>query len=90
MGESQNYFQKLEPLFRKYAPPDIRKSQEYQHATNNLMDILLLADRVLAASVETVEAGRVKNIADKLSKVNCLRTFLVIQVMIYFVMLSFG
>jgi len=69
MGESQNYFQNLEPLFRKYALPDIRKSQEYQHAANNLMDILLLADRVLAASVETVEAGRVKNIADKLSKV---------------------
>ena len=70
MNNSQIYFQNLELLFRKYALPAIRESQEYQHSAGELKKILLLADRVIAASVETVETGRVKNIADKLSEIN--------------------
>lgn len=60
MSESQNYFQNLAPLFRQYTLPSIRNSEEYQHAVNNLGEVLLLADRVIAASVETVEMVRVK------------------------------
>jgi len=70
MSESQIYFQNLESIFRKYALPFIRESQEYQHAASDFNKILLLADRVVAASVETVETGRVKNIADNLTKIN--------------------
>ena len=70
MTDNQICFQTKHDLFQGYAFDTFRKSSEYIHfKDHSLREVLILADRVLAATREDLEFGRVITLADKLEAI---------------------
>ena len=73
MDTNELCFQSKRKLFVDYAAVFMANSPEYRLVSECLDELLLLADRILAATKETLEFGRVWDVADALNDVAKLK-----------------